>query len=144
MVVERIDLQKGDVVDFGAYRLMAKAGSCTHRRAEIDPEGGTLKCMDCGDALAPFVFLVSMMERRKAVLDAIEHQRLRIGELFQKVRAYRPHLRAAKAMEELWRAKLAPCCPHCRRPILTEDVTDQGLAAMSAELERRRREVEGR
>lgn len=146
MPLDRLPLNNGDILDFGEFRLK-KRGSrysqtgCAHKDIVIDPDEGTLECQDCGASIDPFSKLVKIAERQKALQWHRKRERERLGELWRAVRNYRPHLRAAKALEQIWRGgKLAPNCPHCNAALLPEDCTG-GLSSRSAEIERQRRKA---
>lgn len=145
--IDRRRLQDGDVIDFGEVRLKAKgsrfsATGCQHLTCEIDADAGTLTCAECGVSVSPFSRLLLIAENRKAIKERDNEYRRRISDLFQQVRNYRPHLRAAKALEEVWRGRrMAPCCPHCHTGLLPEDF-ERISGGVSVELERQRRKKE--
>lgn len=149
MPVDRMPMGDGDIVDFGEFRLKRKGSrykdpDCPHKLMTIDPDAGTLECQDCGKSIDPFTRLVAMAENRNLIQLRQKREADRIVEVWRKIRRYKPHLRAAKALEQIWRGgKLSPNCPHCNAALLPEDCAD-GLSSRSTEIERKRRQARDR
>lgn len=128
------------VVDIGDLRV-ARGKSrrppsvCKHQRLVFDTEERRIYCEDCKTDVEAFDAFLQLVDRHH-VLDA-KAQRVREDA------AHTVISRAAKRMDDAWRSKkMAPMCPHCRAPILPEDVVN-GVAMASKEFEQRRRTAAG-
>jgi hypothetical protein len=132
------------VVDLGDIRVargMARRNrsACDHRKLTYDQNERRIWCQDCEstvEAFDAFVVLVEMWAKAKA-----NHERRE-----REIRAAEENTlisRATKVMDKVWRSqKEVPCCPHCTKAILPDDVVS-GVATTSKALvlARRRKEA---
>ena len=124
------------VVDIGDLRVargMSRRiqSPCRHLRLAFDTSERRIYCQDCEQDVEPFDAFLQLVERHH-FLEAK-------AEKLRQDAAHTVTSRAAKRMDEAWRSKtMAPLCPHCRAPILPEDVVN-GVSIVNKELEVRRR-----
>ncbi|RVT91461.1 hypothetical protein EOD42_22660 [Rhodovarius crocodyli] len=117
-----------NIVSFAAFQLRMDRrhhrpeSACEHRRMTIDGKLGTLECDDCNRSVSPFAALLTMAEGRQKEEGALAKLRARMVAIRNLTARYKPHLRAAKELESVWRGgKMRPCCPNCRLGLRAED-----------------------
>lgn len=98
-------------------RVAYETQRCAHSKVTLDDNGGIVTCDACGKQLDPYWTLRNMAERWEQHASDHKHAAQRIAEDAKAI----VHLRAAKAIERIWRRGMAPLCPHCKEPILLED-----------------------
>jgi hypothetical protein len=126
----------------GAAFVRDSERSCQHHKMIIDPKQGTLECDDCGRSLSAFVTLLKLVEGWEKIdkwkddcrADAKRWQE-RAALTYKTMRSWRPHLRAVKEFEKLWRRNSGPCCPHCGHALLPEDFSEGERSVHSREYE---------
>jgi len=95
---------------------------CHHTRFVVDVRNRIITCDDC-----------------KREVEAFEtiHTLAVSGSLFQStydgmcrdyshLENYAPHLRAVRELESIWRGKMIPVCPHCRKGVTPEALLRAG------------------
>ncbi|HCN72334.1 MAG TPA: hypothetical protein DIS96_11700 [Pusillimonas sp.] len=126
------------VVDIGDLRVargMARRerSTCKHAKLVYDTRERRVWCKDCETDVEAFDAFTSLVERFYAFEDRISRLR--------EIEAETLHSRAAKALDKVFRSRtMTPCCPHCNRGILSEDVVHGG-SSMSRDLELHRRSM---
>lgn len=126
------------VIDFGDIRVARGLSrrpynACNHTNLTYDTAERRVWCVDCRSTLEgfdAFMTMVGYFQRLEA------HARQKLDEAV-KARDAVVHRIGAKALEGVWRGKMAACCPHCQRGILPEDA--ERMAAISREIEIARR-----
>jgi hypothetical protein len=128
------------VITIGELRIRRKERAyhddktvCHHRNLVSDDEGEILTCEDCQKQVSAYWVAHQVIRNAEDEHRKISDQQERLTH----ERSLVIHLIAAKKVEEAWRRKMAPCCPHCRVPILPED--GLGRAQVNAEIERQDR-----
>lgn len=124
------------IVSLEAYRLakVPPHAKCKHERSVIDERSGTLECRECGAYLSAFHVLVQIAREENRAWERVKSLRAEAEEL----KAWRPFLKAMKALERVWRGRrVLPCCPHCHRGLWAEEF---GASAVGVrhEIERRK------
>ncbi|WP_026382741.1 hypothetical protein [Achromobacter xylosoxidans] len=125
------------VVDIGDLRVargMSRrpVSTCRHLRLAFDTNERRIYCQDCESDVAPFDAFLQLVERH--------HHLEAKAERLRQDAAHTVTSRAAKRIDEAWRSRtMAPCCPHCRTPIMPEDVLNGRLPMTNKEWEVRRR-----
>lgn len=124
------------VVDIGDLRVargMTRRphSTCRHVQLIYDEKERRVWCEDCETDVEPFDAFVGLIQR----FDAFEKKAAELRSLENLTIVSR----AAKALDKIYRGHaMAPCCPHCNRGILPEDVV-RGMAQVGREFELRRR-----
>lgn len=128
------------VIDIGDLRV-ARGKSrrpfsgCKHLRLVYDREERRIWCRDCERDVEAFDAFILEAERAHAFYADNQKRAKELAE----AETFQIRTRAAKKLDEAWRSRtMAPCCPHCNRGILPEDVM-RGLSGVGIEYERRRR-----
>lgn len=146
-------------VSFAEFRAKVRGAAfvrdeeryCQHHHIILDPEHGTIECEDCGKSLSAFVTLSKFVDgwnriqewKDKIVADGHEAHKAaqrRLATVYQTTKKYKPHLRAIKAFEKLWRRDMGPCCPHCGNALLPEDFAEGARSTHSRNYEMSLRE----
>jgi len=124
------------VVDIGDLRVargMSRRvqSTCRHLRLAYDTNERRIYCQDCEsdvEAFDAFLQIVGLHHHLKAKSEKL-HQDA----------AHTVISRAAKRMDEAWRSRtMAPCCPHCSKAIMPEDVVN-GVSLTNKDWETRKR-----
>lgn len=129
------------VIDIGDVRVARgfsrrPYSACRHRSLVYDANERRIWCKDCEQDIEPFDGFRIVAEQATAFSDAMDRREQAV----EKAEAHSLISRAAKAVDDAWRSrKIAPCCPHCAKPILPEDFAGGVRSGSSVELERRRR-----
>lgn len=108
---------------------------CKHLKLTYSTEERRVWCQDCQRTIEPFDALLMMIRHFEDMTREVRHMKRQASEALAAV----VRRRAAKELERNWNGKMAPCCPHCRRGLLPEDYANGTGMAVSAELERARR-----
>jgi len=135
-----------NIVSFDAFQLLMyrrhhrPEAECEHERLVIDGKLGTLECQDCSRSVSPFAALLKMAENRQKEQEALARIRERMVAIRNLTARYKPHLRAAKEIESVWRGgKMRPCCPNCRLGLRAEDFLEGASSCVSVEYDDARR-----
>ena len=126
------------VINILEYRIKktnskTKKDACKHLNLTLDDNGGIVICDDCGSALDPYIALSLFVSKIDEIHHEIESDR-------EKNRNDANALlisRAAKKIDNIWRSKMSPLCPHCNSAILPED--NFGSGTMSIDFARKMR-----
>lgn len=105
-----------------------RQSTCRHIRFEIDEREGDVYCRDCGQLVSAFHALLALARRWQ---DLENHQQAMRKEQ-EELRAYKPHLRAVKKLESIWRGTMLPCCPNCHAAIEAEKLASGALVTNPA------------
>tara|TARA_A100000171_G_C2126683_1_gene143964 strand:- start:24 stop:452 length:429 start_codon:yes stop_codon:yes gene_type:complete len=126
------------VVDIGDLRVARgltrrEHSTCKHAKLVYDTKERRVWCKDCETDVEPFDAFTSLVERFYAFENRIS--------MLRAIEAETLHSRAAKTLDKEFRSRtMTPCCPHCSRGILAEDVVN-GVSSMSRDLELCRRSM---
>lgn len=105
--------------------------SCKHLRLIYDDKERRVWCEDCETELEAFDAFMQTVSRFHVAQSTIDRRKRELAE----AEAFALRSRAAKRMDEYWRSHTcAPCCPHCKKAILPEDVVN-GLSQTSKSFE---------
>lgn len=124
------------VVDIGDLRVARGMSrrpipTCRHLRLAFDTNERRIYCQDCESDVEAFDAFLQLVERH--------HHLEAKAERLRQDAAHTVTSRAAKRIDEAWRSRtMAPCCPHCKTPIMPEDVVN-GVSMTNKEWEVRRR-----
>lgn len=125
------------VIDIGDVRVargMSRRpySACKHQRLHYDPSERRVWCADCERDLEGFDAFMVLAENSH---DFIERNNRREKELAE-AEAHQARSRAVKALDHIWRSRtMAPCCPHCHKGLLPEDML-RGLGSVGVDYER--------
>ncbi len=128
------------VIDIGDLRVARGKtrrpfSGCKHLRLVYDTDERRIWCRDCERDVEAFDAFVLVAERASGFYE----QNNRRAKELDEAEKFQLRTRAAKKLDEAWRSRtMAPCCPHCNRGLLPEDVA-RGLSSVGIEYERRRR-----
>jgi len=135
-----------NIVSFEAFQLKLERqyhrppSECEHHRLICDERMGTLECEDCRRSVNPFTAIARLAERRLDEQNAVEHMRSKMVRIRKLLARYKPHLRAAKELESVWRGgKMRPCCPNCRAGLRAEDFLEGAPSCVGVEYDDARR-----
>ncbi|WP_454691187.1 hypothetical protein [Achromobacter aloeverae] len=135
--IEPQDYRYGiNVVDIGDLRVARGLSrrvpsTCRHLRLAYDTSERRIYCQDCETDVEGFDAFLQMVERH--------HYLQAKSEKLHQDAAHTIISRAGKRMDEAWRSRnMAPCCPHCSKAILPEDVVN-GVSMTNKEWEMRQR-----
>jgi hypothetical protein len=106
---------------------------CQHKHMEMVEQGEIVLCTDCGKQITAWSALYSMVEGYQTAVQRVRAAREQVAWERKKV----VRMLAAKRIEEVWRRKMVPQCPHCGWGILPED--GLGNSSVCRELEAQRR-----
>jgi hypothetical protein len=95
---------------------------CRHQRFLIDKRHGSVECADCGELVSAFHALLAVAGEETDYHSKLSSMRAEMRE----IASYAPRLRAVKALEKIWRGKMLPMCPHCKRGITAEALERTG------------------
>lgn len=92
----------------------AKTGKCRHDAGYVVCETtGDVECDQCGAPVSAAHAMLALARRYELIVAEVKRAREEVAEL----KAYAPHLRAAKRAEAIWRGGHLPACPHCHKGI---------------------------
>lgn len=116
-----------DLLNIREYRILIgqrprlttpKPGECRHNNLLAEEHGEIVRCSDCQAQVSAYWALMRFGEQYRQHLQVLDAQRQSLNDDIEKAK----HLRAAVKIEEDWRRrKFIPTCPHCRKPITSED-----------------------
>lgn len=110
--------------------------SCVHHDLTYCTSERRIWCNGCKRTIDSFDAFMVLARNFHDMLRDVTHRENQLQEALE----HNVTSRAAKEVDKLWRSRrLAPCCPHCRAPLLPEDFAGGVRASVSAELERQRR-----
>lgn len=121
----------GKILSFAHEVRRRDPDGCGHRqRFVIDERHGTVYCRECNEPVSAFHAL-KMIARD----DSLFRRQTKTGQaLLEEMKAYKPWLRAVKALEKIWRGKdMLPQCPHCHRGIEAEALASTGIVSREYE-----------
>lgn len=132
-----------NVIDIGAFRVSRNGPKrsydrndkrCPHGQIELDDQGQIVRCTQCGETLSAY-WALGMLA--KVFND--EWEKLKMAQdRATAAREIQLHLVAAKSLEKVWRSRsMVPCCPHCDRGILAEDMLRPAQTRREFEIKRR-------
>lgn len=122
LVVDNKPDDAGNVLEFRTGMNRKCKSNCLHQRFVIDETHGSVECADCGETVSAFHALVRVARKDSLFRRHMVAQRQKLEEM----KAYKPWLRAVKALEKIWRGKMLPMCPHCKRGITAEALEATG------------------
>lgn len=128
-----------NVIDIGDLRVSRgqtrrPRSACKHRRLTYDPSERRIWCRDCERDIDGFDAFQIIAEQSHAFYE----QNMRRARKLDEAEQFQARSLAVKALDRIWRSrKMAPCCPHCRKGLLPEDV--KNLSSVGVEYERARR-----
>jgi len=94
--------------------FLRKAGRCRHEGGfTVDQYTGDVECDECGQPVSAAHAMISLALRYERIAQQVASAREEVKTL----KAYAPHLRAAKRAEAIWRGGHLPACPHCQKGI---------------------------
>lgn len=131
-------LDCGKVVSFTqeARKRGRRCGGCLHQTFIIDEKHGSVACEACGENVSAFHALCSIAHSESLFRQRMGH----LTRLREELKAYRPWLKAARAIESIWRGnKALPVCPHCNGALHPDDF--QHVGRVSRQLEEQRRKA---
>ena len=120
--------------------LQARYGSkrscqCRNPRLEVDVDAKEVLCRECKRRIDPFDALVILCDHEHQIYaetEALLEERKRLLN-------WRPHLLAAKAVENALRSRtMVPTCPHCMEALFPSDF--QHMSATNRALAETRRQ----
>lgn len=123
------------VIDIGDVRVARGLSrrpfsSCKHRALNYDPQERRIWCKDCEQDIDPFDAFVIVAEQCHGFLESLKRRARQIAE----AEAFTARSRAVKALDKIWRSRnMAPCCPHCNRGLLPEDMVRLGSVGVEYE-----------
>ncbi len=129
-----------DVVDIGDLRVARGLtrrpySSCKHHRVVYDSRERRIWCQDCESEVEPFDAFETLVEQWNSSLNRIKKREVAVSE----AEKFTARSRAAKVMDKAWLSRVTvPCCPHCTKAIMPDDVTS-GLPKANRKLEMARR-----
>jgi hypothetical protein len=97
-----------------AHRLC----NCFEPKYEIDPVNRFVICRVCGALVEPFTALLNVARSRERMVD----ENKRLLKQREQIKSYKPHLVVIKKLEKEYRGDMIPCCPHCNKPFLLEQL----------------------
>ncbi|MTI83459.1 MAG: hypothetical protein FH756_06025 [Firmicutes bacterium] len=118
-------------------RDKVKKCTCINRNYEVDTVNKEVLCTQCGAVVDPYDVLVDIAyshERLNGEVENLLRQR-------KEILSWKPHLVALRKLESIYRGKMLPCCPHCGRGVLAEELL---VEAIHKEVELERRKFEER
>ena len=130
------------VVDLGDIRVAQGQSRrphniCPHRNLVYDRRERRIWCEDCEHTIEPFDAFMLMIDQHHNATQKAD----RLLREAHEARDKQIHRIAARDMEKLWRKKMAPCCPHCQRGLLPEDLEGRRMAVgRHYEIARRKRD----
>lgn len=128
------------IIDIGDVRVLRGMSrrphsACQHRRLHYDPSERRIWCADCERDLEGFDAFQTLAEQ----CHEFYAQNKRRAEELAKAEQFQARSRAVKALDHVWRSRsMVPCCPHCHRGLLPEDML-RGVSSVGVEYERARR-----
>ncbi len=138
--IEAMEFQAGvTVIDIGDVRVSRGLSrrpysGCKHLRLIYDSRERRIWCKDCETNIEGFDAFQILAERSHQFKAALDRREAKIAE----AEAFTARSRAVKELDRVWRTRnLAPCCPHCRRGLLPEDMMH--LSSVGVDYERKRR-----
>ena len=127
------------VIDIGDVRVARGLSrrphsACKHVRLVYDPRERRIWCKDCEKDVDGFDAFQILAERSHAFKAALDKREQQVSE----AEAFTARSRAVKELDRFWRSRNhSPCCPHCKRGLLPEDM--MRLSSVGNEYERKRR-----
>lgn len=123
------------VVDFASYRVRAgrtpfTARKCEHNSVLYCTRERRVWCDDCKSSIDAFDAFLNIVRHFEEIVAEIRAAKRMAEEALRSVIVRR----AAKEIDRTWGAKMAPCCPHCRRGLLPQDFAD-GMSAVGRDYE---------
>ena len=116
-----------------------KKCTCADHKYDIDPQNKEVSCAGCGTIVQPFDALLDIAyhyEMLTKEAEALLEQRRQILD-------WKPHLLPLRRVEGIYRSgQMLPCCPHCGRGILAEELPIASVNKQS-EMERRKFDKRG-
>ncbi|MFE3837315.1 hypothetical protein [Pseudogemmobacter sonorensis] len=138
--IEELPYRSGvTVIDIGDVRVsrgMSRRpySGCKHLRLIYDSRERRIWCKDCERDIEGFDAFQILAERSHEFKAALDYREKQIAE----AEAFTLRSRAAKNLDHIWRSRTqAPCCPHCRKGLLPEDMLS--MSSVGVEYERKRR-----
>jgi hypothetical protein len=119
--------------DLELRRRHTRRSLCLHRKLMFDPNEQTVECIECKDFISPFRAFLLLVERHESALSHLKMERQ--SDVSD---SNRPLLRATRRVDESWRSKMVPTCPHCHAGILPEDGFGSGAISKGVDSEQRR------
>lgn len=138
--IQEVEFTYGpSVIDIGDVRVARGLSrrpysSCKHRALVYDSQERRIWCKDCEQNIDPFDAFVIVAEQCHGFLESLNRRAKQIAE----AEAFTARSRAVKSLDKIWRSRnMAPCCPHCNRGLLPEDMLGVGSAGVKYERARR-------
>lgn len=121
-----------NVIKIRDYRARPpKRDECEHGPPYVlDTMSGTVECQKCGATVSAFHALKEITH----VLGREHDARVSAARQIREIRRRTSWLRAVKNLDGIWRRKMLPCCPHCKRGI--EASAMEHCSAVSSRYER--------
>lgn len=131
-----------NVIDIGELRVSRGQSrrphsACPHRRLTYDPRERRIWCRDCERDIDGFDAFTILAEQ----CHSFHAQNARRAKELAEAEQFQARSLAVKALDRLWRSRTTvPCCPHCRRGLLPEDMKHLGCVGIKYERARRARD----
>lgn len=128
-----------NVIDIGELRVSRGQtrrphSVCLHRRLTYDPLERRIWCRDCERDIDGFDAFTIIAEQCHEFYTQNAHRAKKLEE----AEKFQARSIAVKELDRLWRSRnTVPCCPHCKRGLLPEDM--KHLSGVGVEYERARR-----
>jgi hypothetical protein len=123
-----IDLD-GVRVQWGRPRY--KGNRCQHRSLVYSQDERRVWCRDCAQTIEGFSAFMTLVRHFEKMTDEANRKLAKAAEALKAVLIRR----VSKDLDRTWGAKMAPCCPHCRKALLPEDF-DGRSSSVNADWER--------
>ena len=130
-----------NVIDIGELRVSRGLSrrphsTCAHRRLTYDTGERRIWCRDCERDIEGFDAFTILATQCHQFLE----QNARRARELEEAERFQARSIAVKALDKVWRSRtMAPCCPHCRRGLLPEDMKNLGSVGINYERARRER-----
>lgn len=110
------------VVDIGDLRVARgktrrPKSKCVHKHLVYDPIERRVWCEDCEEEIDPFDAFEGIVKSYDRALKILSQREAAVKEAEQ----FNIRRRATKALDQVWRGKMLPCCVNCGTGMLPED-----------------------
>ena len=107
---------------------------CRHTNLTWDDNGQIVTCDDCKKQISPYWALKILSDHYEKSMQSLQQATDQVAADAKAV----VHLKAAKRIEQVWKSRtMVPCCPHCDRGILAEDMMRPAQIRREFEIKRR-------
>lgn len=129
------------VVDIGDYRVARGLSrrvpsTCAHNNMVYDSKERRIYCPDCENDVEAFDAFEAIVYGYNHALEKLKRFREEVATAYREAL----HRIAARSLDKTWRSKMLPCCPHCSRGLMPDDMIKPSLVSKEFEAAQRARE----